>query len=89
MNELLGLPAAYIHLYGKEAQLHLVQRIADFEQQHASLLGQLPSGIQDLVKQRHKDAASVSGSEKWVFPSPILDEARFRVEMAGVSDDNA
>lgn len=29
------------------------------------------------------------GSEKWVFPSPILDEARFRVEMAGVSDDNA
>lgn len=43
-----------------------VQRIADFEQQHASLLGQLPSGIQDLVKQRHKDAASVSGDENLV-----------------------
>lgn len=29
-----------------------------------------------------------SGSEKWVFPAPILDEAKYRLDMAGLSDES-
>lgn len=78
---------AYIHLYGREAQLHLVQRIADFEQQHAVLFAKLPDKVQALVKFRQQEAASVAGSEKWVFPSPIIDEHKFRADTADASDD--
>ena len=29
-----------------------------------------------------------SGSEKWVFPAPILDEAKYRLDMIGLSDES-
>ncbi|KAL3154541.1 hypothetical protein ABBQ32_013999 [Trebouxia sp. C0010 RCD-2024] len=79
---------AYTHIYGREAQLLLVQRIADFELQYETLLKLLPANVQELVKSRQKDAASVEGSNKWVFPAPILDEAKYRADMAGLSDDS-
>ena len=38
-----------------------VQRIADFEQQYETLLKHLPANVQEVVKSRQKDAASVAG----------------------------
>lgn len=44
-----------------------MKRIADFEQQHASLLAQLPKKMQGLVKARQHEAASVAGKDGgWV-----------------------
>lgn len=44
-----------------------VQRIAEFEQQHESLLKQLPVAIQELVKSRQKDAATVEGASLLIY----------------------
>lgn len=38
-----------------------MQRIADFELQYETLLKLLPANVQELVKSRQKDAASVEG----------------------------
>lgn len=79
---------AYIHLYGKEAQIRLVKRIVDFEQQHANMLLRLPQQTQELVKLRQHEAASVAGSEKWVFPSAILDEGKYRADISLASSES-
>ena len=49
-----------------------VQRIADFEQQHETLLNQLPVDIQELVKSRQKDAASVEGASLLMYCTCVL-----------------
>lgn len=80
---------AYIHMYGKGAQIHLVKRIVDFEKQHADMLSQLPQQTQELVKLRQHEAASVAGSEKWVFPSAILDEGKYRADIGLASSSES
>ncbi|DBA67470.1 TPA: hypothetical protein ACH3X2_001752 [Trebouxia sp. C0005] len=72
-----------------EACRHVVHRIVDFEQQHANMLLQLPQQTQELVKLRQHEAASVAGSEKWVFPSAILDEGKYRDDMGLVSSSES
>jgi len=44
-----------------------VKRIADFEQQHASMLSKLPQQTQELVKLRQHEAASVAGEQKPLY----------------------
>ena len=44
-----------------------IQRIVDFEQQHASMLWQLPQQTQERVKLRQHEAASVAGEQKPLY----------------------
>jgi hypothetical protein len=76
--------AGYVHLYGRDAQLHLVKRIADFEQRHARLLARLPEGVRHKFRRRHAAASEVPGSGSWRFPQPILDEAQYRRDCAAM-----
>lgn len=79
--------AAYIHLYGLDAQLHLARRISALEAQHSEMLSRLPEDFQLKFHTRRKQAAAEPGAEKWVFPQPILDEAGFRERMAAEGSD--
>lgn len=72
---------AYVHLYGSQARLKLVERISALEAVRAALLGGLPKATQAHVLRRQRSAATEPGAEKWVFPSPIYDERGFREEV--------
>ena len=69
--------AAYIHLYGLDAQLHLARRISALEAQHSEMLSRLPEDFQRKFHTRRKQAAAEAGAEdstltstpRW--PSPI------------------
>lgn len=71
---------AYVHIFGRDAQMKLVTRISHLERQHESLLAALPAAFQKQFHARHKQAAAEPGAEKWVFPNPILDEVAYRSE---------
>ncbi|KAK9822916.1 hypothetical protein WJX74_004414 [Apatococcus lobatus] len=77
----------YVHLYGRDAELRLVEHITSCEEAHQKLLQQLPSSTQEKWQRRKKEASSVPGSEKWSFPQPILDEHAYRQASAGADDD--
>ena len=68
-------PAAYVHLFGREAQLKLIERISHFERRRAELLAELPQHLQQVIAARQSSACEEPGAEKWVFPDAILDEA--------------
>eukprot|EP00877_Chromochloris_zofingiensis_P013833 jgi/Chrzof1/8703/Cz03g21080.t1 len=68
----------YIHLFGEDAQMKLVQRISQLEHQRDDLLRQLPSDMQDSIHNRHKQAATGQGSDKWIFPKPVYNEVQYR-----------
>ncbi|KAG2449853.1 hypothetical protein HYH02_005376 [Chlamydomonas schloesseri] len=68
----------YIHLYGREAELKLVERISALESQHAKLLEGLPEQSQAHYWSRHQDACDGQGADRWVFPPPIYDEEDYR-----------
>lgn len=59
-----------------------VQRIVDFEQQHASMLSQLPEQTQELVKLRQHEAASVAGKQQPLY----RDQERWGTCTAGLQD---
>lgn len=81
---------AFVHLFGPErAQLQLVERITQLEARHAALLAQLPPDVQERYKQRQAAAAAEPGSEKWVFPSPILDEEGYRERVGSSSSSSS
>ncbi|KAK9823135.1 hypothetical protein WJX72_000504 [[Myrmecia] bisecta] len=69
---------AYVHIFGKDAPLHLAKRISEFEALHHEKLQQLPQAAQNAYHNRRKQASAVPGSEKWVFPKAILYEAEYR-----------
>ena len=73
--DLLNTPAAYVHLFGREAQLKLIDRISHFERRRAELLSELPPHLQQVITARQSSAGEEPGAEKWVFPDAILDEA--------------
>ena len=75
----------YIHLFGKDAPLRLVERISALETKHALLLSGLPPETQAFYQRRMLAAAEGPGALRWTIPSPILDEAAFR---AGYSETN-
>lgn len=79
--------AAYIHLYGLEAQVQLARRISELELRHSEMLSKLPEDFQRKFHSRRKQAAVEPGAEKWVFPQPILDEEGFRERMAAEGSD--
>lgn len=79
--------AAYIHVYGHDAQLHLARRISELESRHSEMLGRLPADFQRNFHSRRKQAAAEPGAEKWVFPQPILDEEAFRERMVAEGSD--
>ena len=74
---------AYVHLHGGGAQLALADRIGRLEVQHAALQATLPEGTRQTYLARQREAADKAGSEKWVFPQPIWDEAAYREQSDG------
>jgi hypothetical protein len=54
------------------------RRIGDLEAERARLLAALPPRQRELIVTRQADAAEGQGSDKWIFPAPILREAAFR-----------
>ncbi|KAG2437905.1 hypothetical protein HXX76_005521 [Chlamydomonas incerta] len=68
----------YIHLYGREAEMKLVERIGALESQHAKLLAGLPEESQRHYWSRHEEACDGQGADRWVFPPPIYDEEEYR-----------
>lgn len=82
LNNSFNIFRAYVHLFGQEAQLRLVERISEFEDRHRAALCELPKWMQEAYRSRQKQASSVPGSDKWVFPQPIYDERRYRERLA-------
>eukprot|EP00210_Caulerpa_lentillifera_P009340 g8904.t1 len=74
----------YIRMFGKQAQMNLVQYITKVEQDRAVCLSQLNEELQGRIHSRQLEAATAPGSEKWIFPAPIYDEEEYR---KGVEDD--
>lgn len=75
----------YVHLFGKEAPLRLVERISALETEHAELLSGLDSETQAFYQRRMVGAAEGPGALRWTIPSPILDEGAFRAEFSSTS----
>lgn len=74
----VALLAAFVHLYGGEAELKLVERISRLEAEHRALLAQLPPEAQAHYWARHKQASAEEGADRWCFPAPIFDEGGYR-----------
>ena len=73
----------YVHLYGRDAPLRLVQRIGELEATRDALLAALPPEQQRHVKRRQVDAADEGeGALRWQLPPVVLDEADFRRRFA-------
>ena len=73
----------YVHLYGGDAPLRLVERVSQLEAQRAELLAALPPAAQAHIRRRQVDAASEGeGALRWQVPTIILNEAQFRKEFA-------
>ncbi len=81
--------AAYVHLYGLEAQRHLMLRILLLEQDHEHRLKSLPDAFRTAFEKRRQAASREPGSEKWVFPQAILNEERFRASVGSASDEES
>ena len=62
LNLKRGNNAAYLHLFGKEAELQLIKHISEYEHQHQLLLSHLPASVQLKYKLRQRDAAEAPGS---------------------------
>mmetsp|Transcript_38066 Transcript_38066/g.84775 ORF Transcript_38066/g.84775 Transcript_38066/m.84775 type:complete len:281 (+) Transcript_38066:50-892(+) len=69
---------AYVHLFGRGAEIKLIERISDLERQHRQLLAALPPPLQEHYWRRHKEASHEEGSDRWVLPPLIYDEAAYR-----------
>ncbi len=54
--------AGYVHLFGAEAELKLVQRISRLEAEHRRLLCELPAAVQASFHARHRQASTVPGA---------------------------
>ena len=80
--------AAYVHLYGLEAQKHLMLRILMLEKDHRQKLEALPDAFRTAFEKRRQAASREAGSDKWVFPQPILNEERFRASVGSASDSD-
>lgn len=75
-----------MHLYGREAPLHLARRIGQLEAERERLLAALPLEQQAHVRRRQVDAAGEEGEGalRWQMPSVILDEEAFRARFGDV-----
>ena len=72
----------YVHLYGRDAPLHLARRIGQLEAERERLLGALPAEQQAHMRRRQVDAAGEEGAGalRWQMPPLVLDEAEFRAQ---------
>ena len=72
----------YVHLYGRDAPLHLARRIGQLEAERERLLAALPAEQQAHVRRRQVDAAGEEGAGalRWQMPPLVLDEAAFRTQ---------
>lgn len=73
---------AFLHMFGRDADLQLVQRIGVLEREHKALLEGLPEATQEAYRARQRSDAHAPGAERWVIPSPIWDEHGFRARLA-------
>lgn len=53
--------AAYIRIFGRDAQMQLIARISELERRHEFLLAALPPAFQQQFHARHKQAAAEPG----------------------------
>eukprot|EP00798_Chlamydomonas_sp_ICE-L_P019498 gene19498-26161_t len=77
-DDLTDYEVAFVFLYGREAELKLVERIASLEAEHSKLLHQLPKAVQEQYWRRHGEASATLSSGSWIFPQPIFNERAFR-----------
>ena len=71
-----------------DSQMLQVELIVALEERHAFLLSQMPDLVQKHYWRRHLDASSEPGSNKWSFPSPVLDEAAWRKDQSSLKQSN-
>jgi hypothetical protein len=74
----------YIHLFGHEAPLRLIEHISALESKHAELLSRLPTEIQQIYEKRKVDAAEGDDGSptSWTIVNPILNELSYRTEFS-------
>jgi hypothetical protein len=65
-------------LYYRAAVPPQARRIGELEAERGRLLALLPARQRALITARQEDAADGQGSDKWIFPAPILKEGAFR-----------
>ncbi|PRW60108.1 pyruvate dehydrogenase E1 beta subunit [Chlorella sorokiniana] len=72
----------YVHLFGRDAPLHLARRIGQLEAERERLLRVLPPAQQAHVRRRQVDAAGEEGEGalRWQMPAVVLDETAFRAQ---------
>ncbi len=80
--------AGYVHVFGLEAQRHLMLRILALEKEHKQRLDSLPVEFSAAFDKRQKAASREPGAEKWVFPHAILDEEAFRTSIGSATDSD-
>ena len=73
--------AGYVHLFGAEAELKLVQQISRLEAEHRRLLCALPAAVQACFHARHRQASAVPGAlrltcSQCVFSRLVHEDAR-------------
>jgi hypothetical protein len=74
----------FVHLHGRQAPLHLAQRLGQLEAERERLLAALPREQQQVVRRRQAEAAGAGGGGlRWQVPPLVLDEAAFRRQFAG------
>jgi len=78
----------YVHCFGPdEGSLQLVKRISAFEEDLEAKLATLSEERRAAYIARRSGAMELPGSEKWIFPCAITDEAKFRSRTANAGDD--
>ena len=90
INNSFNFYRLYIHLFGQEAPLRLIEHISALESKHAELLSRLPLEMQQLYEKRKIEAVegetnicSSSGPASlltWTIVNPILNELSYRTE---------
>lgn len=65
----LQVRTGYVHLYGRGAQLALIDRIAELEARHAALLAQLPQQTRQKFRRRHAEASEAQGDCRLAPPT--------------------
>jgi hypothetical protein len=65
------------------------RRIGQLEAERARLLARLPARQRELIAARQAGAAEGQGSDKWVFPAPILGERAFREREREAEEEEA
>ncbi len=76
---------AFLHVFGRDADMQLIQRIGELEAVLDTLLQGLPEATQAAYRARQRSDAHAVGSERWVVPAAIWNEKSFQATLDGVA----